>query len=136
MTSRLHHLRRRLTRPWKALVNTAAGHAAIVVHNITRRLDTINSWGQEALANFHDRQFRGGPNHDGVYASDGPRDFHRVKWMFPTGDRIVSSPVMQDATLYFGSDDGNVYDLDYTSPSAVRLVALAADGRPVFAVPR
>jgi len=43
MTSRLQHLRWRLTRPWKALVNTAAGHAAIGVHNITRRLDPDRS---------------------------------------------------------------------------------------------
>ncbi|HLX25073.1 MAG TPA: PQQ-binding-like beta-propeller repeat protein [Usitatibacter sp.] len=56
--------------------------------------------------------FRGGANHDGVYATEGPRDFHRVKWTFPTGDRIVSSPVMQDGTIYFGSDDGNVYAVD------------------------
>ncbi len=59
--------------------------------------------------------FRGGANHDGVYATEGPRDFHRVKWTFPTGDRIVSSPVMQDGTLYFGSDDGNVYAVDAAS---------------------
>jgi hypothetical protein len=30
----------------------------------------------------------------------------------------------------------NVYNLDNAPPSAVRLVALGADGRPVFAVPR
>jgi outer membrane protein assembly factor BamB len=56
--------------------------------------------------------FRGGPNHDGVYAAEGPRQFHRVKWTFPTGNRVMSSPVMQGDTLYFGSDDGNVYAVD------------------------
>jgi KDO2-lipid IV(A) lauroyltransferase len=39
MTSRLQHLRWRLTRSWKALVNTVAGHAAIGGHKLTRRLD-------------------------------------------------------------------------------------------------
>ena len=53
--------------------------------------------------------FRGGPAHDGVYAAEGPRQFHRVKWTFPTGNRVMSSPVMQGNVVYFGSDDGNVY---------------------------
>lgn len=56
--------------------------------------------------------FRGDPAHSGVYAGQGPRQFHRVKWKFPTGNRIVSSPVMDDKKIYFGSDDGNVYAID------------------------
>jgi eukaryotic-like serine/threonine-protein kinase len=32
------------------------------------------------------------PAHTGTYRDDGPRQFHRVKWKFQTGDRIVSSP--------------------------------------------
>ena len=43
------------------------------------------------------------------------RQFHRVKWKFPTGARVVGSPVMQDKTIYFGSDDGNVYAVDVES---------------------
>ena len=50
--------------------------------------------------------------HSGVYAAQGPRQFHRVKWTFPTGNRIVSSPVLRDKVIYFGSDDGNVYAVD------------------------
>lgn len=61
--------------------------------------------------------FRGNAAHAGVYSSDGPRAFHRVKWTFPTGDRIVSSPIHQDGVIYFGGDDGYVYAVD------------AADGR-------
>jgi outer membrane protein assembly factor BamB len=53
--------------------------------------------------------FRGDASHSGVYAGDGPRQFHRVKWKFQTGDRIVSSAVHADGVIYFGSDDGNVY---------------------------
>jgi len=40
--------------------------------------------------------FRGDAAHSGIYAGKGPREFHRVKWSFATGGRIVSSPVTQD----------------------------------------
>jgi outer membrane protein assembly factor BamB len=53
--------------------------------------------------------FRGDPAHTGVYAGPAPRQFHRIKWKFPTGDRIVSSPVWSDGVVYFGGDDGNIY---------------------------
>jgi outer membrane protein assembly factor BamB len=53
--------------------------------------------------------FRGDTAHTGVYRSEGPRHFHRVKWKFPTGDRIVSSPILNGNVIYFGGDDGNVY---------------------------
>ena len=56
--------------------------------------------------------FRGDAAHTGVYRADGPREFHRVKWTFPTGDRVVASPVHESGVLYFGSDDGNVYAVD------------------------
>jgi len=56
--------------------------------------------------------FRGDAAHAGAYSAEGPRQFHRVKWSFPTGDRIVSSPVYKDGVIYFGSDDGNVYAVD------------------------
>src|SRR5947209_19919747 len=58
---------------------------------------------------------RGNPAHTGVYAGPAPRQFHRVKWKFPTGSRVVGSPVMQDNVIYFGSDDGNVYALEAES---------------------
>jgi outer membrane protein assembly factor BamB len=53
--------------------------------------------------------FRGNPAHTGVYAGPAPRQFHRIKWKFPTGDRIVSSPVWSDGVVYFGGDDGTIY---------------------------
>ena len=56
--------------------------------------------------------FRGDPAHSGVYIGQGPRQFHRVKWKFATGNRIVSSPVIENKRIYFGSDDGNVYAID------------------------
>ena len=53
--------------------------------------------------------FRGDATHSGSYPGQAPRQFHKIKWSFPTGDRIVSSPVYQDKVLYFGGDDGNIY---------------------------
>jgi eukaryotic-like serine/threonine-protein kinase len=64
--------------------------------------------------------FRGDAAHTGTYRAEGPRQFHRIKWKFPTGDRIVSSPVYQDGRIYIGGDDGNVYAVD------------AADGRQLW----
>ena len=59
--------------------------------------------------------FRGGPAHEGVYAAQGPRQSPRVRWVFPTGNRVVSSPVMKGGAVFFGSDDGNVYAVEATS---------------------
>lgn len=59
--------------------------------------------------------FRGNPAHTGVYPGLAPREFHRVKWKFPTAHRVVGSPVMQGNVVYFGSDDGNVYAVDAES---------------------
>ena len=64
--------------------------------------------------------FRGDAIHAGTYRDQGPRQFHRVKWKFQTGDRIVSSAVHVDGVIYFGSDDGNVYAVS------------AADGRQLW----
>jgi outer membrane protein assembly factor BamB len=58
------------------------------------------------------RRFRGDAAHAGAYPGEGPRQFHRVKWKFPTGHRIVSSPVYANGAIYFGGDDGNVYAVD------------------------
>jgi outer membrane protein assembly factor BamB len=67
-----------------------------------------------SCAGFADAQsmFRGDPAHSGTYSGQAPRQFHRVKWKFPTGDRVISSPVFQDKALYFGGDDGNIYAVD------------------------
>lgn len=56
--------------------------------------------------------FRGDAAHSGTYSGQAPRQFHRVKWKFPTGDRVISSPVCQDKVLYFGGDDGNIYAVE------------------------
>ncbi len=65
-----------------------------------------------ALSAHAQSMFRGDPGRSGVSTEKAPREFHRVKWKFPTGDRIMSSPVKHDKILYFGSDDGNIYAVD------------------------
>ncbi len=60
-------------------------------------------------------QFRGDAAHRGVYAGTAPQHAPRVQWTFPTGDRVVSSPVLQDGVLFFGSDDGHVYAVEAAS---------------------
>ena len=69
---------------------------------------------------FAQSMFRGGPTHAGVYASPGPRAFPGMKWKFPTGDRIVSSPVWSEGAIFFGGDDGNIYAVDGASGAQKR----------------
>ena len=61
------------------------------------------------------QMFRGGAAHLGTTTEAAPRVFHRVKWTFPTGGRVVSSAVWHDGAVLFGSDDGNVYAVDAAS---------------------
>ena len=63
--------------------------------------------------------FRGNAAHTGAYSAQAPREFHRVKWKFPTGNRIVASPVVHGNVIYFGSDDGNVYAVEAESGEQV-----------------
>jgi outer membrane protein assembly factor BamB len=67
-----------------------------------------------------------------VYSAQGPRELHRVKWTFQTGDRIVSSPVYADGAIYFGGDDGNVYAVDAGDG---RQLWRRATGGPVASTP-
>lgn len=60
-------------------------------------------------------QFRGDPTHRGSFDAAAPRSFGGVKWRFPTGDRVVSSPVFHAGTVYVGSDDGQIYALEAAS---------------------
>jgi len=76
--------------------------------------------------------FRGGPGHAGVSAERAPRELHRVKWTFATGDRIVSSPVLDDGVVYVGSDDGSVYAIDAATG---RLRWQRRTGGPVASTP-
>ncbi len=68
-----------------------------------------------AVPTHADAVFRGDARHSGVFGGEGPQRFHRIKWAFPTGDRIVASPVFADGVVYFGGDDGNLYAVDATT---------------------
>ncbi len=59
--------------------------------------------------------FRGGPAHTGYYPGSAPQQFHEVKWKFPTGARVMASPVWSEGTIYFGGDDGNIYAVEAKS---------------------
>src|SRR4051794_30891143 len=76
--------------------------------------------------------FRGDAAHTGVTTSAAPRQFHRVKWKFATGDRVVSSPVWQADVIYFGGDDGNVYAVE---AGTGRQIWKHATGGPVPSTP-
>jgi len=86
--------------------------------------------------------YRGDAAHRGVSADAAPREFHRVRWTFPTGGRVVSSPVWSGGLVLFGSDDGHVYAVDAATGQQrwmartggpVPSTPAVADGR-VFAV--
>jgi outer membrane protein assembly factor BamB len=64
---------------------------------------------------FAQSMFRGNAAHTGVFPGAAPREFHRLKWKFPTGNRVLGSPVLEGKMIYFGSDDGNLYALEAAS---------------------
>lgn len=59
--------------------------------------------------------FRGDALHRGVADAEVARTLPRLRWTFPTGDRIVSSPAYAEGVVYVGSDDGHLYAIDATS---------------------
>src|SRR5262249_42054338 len=58
--------------------------------------------------------FRGNPEHTGVYP-DSTVPAGKVKWSFDTGNKVRSTPVLSDGTLYVGSNSGYLYALDAES---------------------
>jgi outer membrane protein assembly factor BamB len=59
--------------------------------------------------------FRVDARHGGTYEAAGVPVFHRVKWRFQTGGAIISTPALDGHTLYFGSNDHNLYAVDAAS---------------------
>jgi eukaryotic-like serine/threonine-protein kinase len=47
--------------------------------------------------------------HTGLYQSAGGKNLGAVRWKFKTDDKIFSSPVIMNGTVYIGSEDGNLY---------------------------
>lgn len=58
-----------------------------------------------------DAMFRGGPTHEGVYASASPT-LASVVWKFKTGGHVLSSPAVSGDWVYVGSSDGRLYAID------------------------
>lgn len=61
-----------------------------------------------------DAMFRGGPTHEGVYASASPT-LASVVWKFKTGGYVLSSPAVSGDWVYVGSSDGRLYAIDRAS---------------------
>jgi eukaryotic-like serine/threonine-protein kinase len=59
--------------------------------------------------------FRADAHHGGTYAAAGVPVLHGVKWKFQTRGAILSTPVVSDGTIYFGSNDHNLYAVDAAS---------------------
>ncbi len=57
-------------------------------------------------------KFRADLQNTGVYDDGGTRPDGTLLWNFSTGLEVISSPVIVDGLVYFGSNDGNLYALD------------------------
>jgi len=79
-----------------------------------------------------DTQFRGDAAHSGVYAGPILHQAPTVKWRFQTGDAVIGSAVVDAGTVYFGSNDGQIYALDAANG---RRRWNVATGGPVPATP-
>jgi outer membrane protein assembly factor BamB len=63
--------------------------------------------------------FRGGPEHTGVYETEGVEEEPVVLWKFAAGGRVLTSPAVIGGKVYFGSDDGALYAVDTTTGDEV-----------------
>lgn len=72
---------------------------------------TLAFIGVPTLAGAQSPMFRGGPAHEGVYASASPT-LRTLAWKFKTGGRVLASPAVVDGSVYVGSSDGEVLALD------------------------
>jgi outer membrane protein assembly factor BamB len=86
-------------------------------------------------------QFRADAQHTGIYRGVGVPVLHGVKWKFKTGGGVISTPAISDGTIYFGSNDHNLYALDsangalrwkFTTKGRITSSPAVADGRVYF----
>jgi eukaryotic-like serine/threonine-protein kinase len=60
--------------------------------------------------------FQSSASHTGTYLPDVTyRTLGALKWKFRSGSKIFSSPIIVNETIYFGSEDGNLYAIDKQS---------------------
>ena len=58
---------------------------------------------------FAEPTFHGDAARTGVYETIGPLQIKGAQWTFKTDGPIIGSPAIANATIYFGSTDGNLY---------------------------
>jgi len=66
-------------------------------------------------ANLQDAIWRGNIARTGEFSSPGPLKEPKLKWKFPTGKPVKSSPIITGGVVYVASDDGNLYAIDLAS---------------------
>jgi eukaryotic-like serine/threonine-protein kinase len=85
--------------------------------------------------------FRADAQHHGSYPGGGVPVLHGVRWKFRTGAAVVSTPAVSDGTVYFGSNDHNLYALDaasgqlrwkFATKARIPSSPAVADGRVFF----
>jgi outer membrane protein assembly factor BamB len=59
-----------------------------------------------------DTMFRADPQHTGIFDGRGVVNSNISVWRFVTGGVVSSSPAIADGSVFFGSDDGNLYAVD------------------------
>lgn len=93
--------------------------------------------GSPALAAPATVGFRGVAR-NGQFAGALPRTRPAVVWTFATAGPVRSSPLLVDASIVFGSGDGNLYAVDATTGKERWRFATGApvDGSAAYAVPR
>lgn len=74
-------------------LSTVAGHAA-----------------EESAA-----MFRGGLAHTGRFAGNPIIAAPKLRWTFHTGGKVISSPIVENGAVYFGSTDGKLYSVSASS---------------------
>ena len=62
--------------------------------------------------------FRGDARHTGTTQEKGPATLHGIKWSFATSARSLASPVLDQGTLFIGSDDCTLYALNAATGKA------------------
>jgi outer membrane protein assembly factor BamB len=86
-------------------------------------------------------QFRADAQHGGIYPGSGVPVLHGVKWAVKAGGPVLSSPAIADGSIFFGSNDHNLYAVDVTtgklrwkfaSKGRISSSPAVADGRVYF----
>ncbi len=104
-------------------VAIAYGNLYLIPGDVTKSVDTISSdeystinqiW---AMGTRDWAMWRHDPAHTGVGQS-APTNL-TLRWSFPTGGAVISSPSIANGIAYFGSQDKNIYAVDGRSGSLI-----------------